>query len=51
MIKGLYETHLFVEDLNRSVEFYKNIVKLKICYVDELRKLTFFWVGNDQEFM
>lgn len=51
MIKGLYETHLFVEDLNRSVEFYKNILKLKICYVDELRKLTFFWVGNDQEFM
>jgi hypothetical protein len=24
MIKGLYETHLFVESLERSIDFYKN---------------------------
>lgn len=23
MIKGLYETHLFVENLERSIDFYK----------------------------
>ena len=30
-IKGLYETHLFVEDLDRSIDFYKNILGLKQC--------------------
>ena len=25
MIKGLYETHLFVENLERSIDFYKTI--------------------------
>ena len=29
MIKGLYETHLFVENLERSIDFYENMVKLQ----------------------
>lgn len=31
MIKGLYETHLFVESLERSIDFYKNLLGLEHC--------------------
>lgn len=51
MIKGLYETHLFVEDLERSINFYKNILGLKQCYYEEARKAAFFWIGKPKEAM
>lgn len=28
MIKGLYETHLFVEHLEKSINFYTTVLKL-----------------------
>jgi lactoylglutathione lyase len=51
MIKGLYETHLFVENLERSVDFYSNILGLEKCYFDEERKAVFFWIGKPKEAM
>jgi len=51
MIEGLYETHLFVESLEQSVDFYKNALKLKLCYTDENRKAAFFWIGKPKEAM
>lgn len=51
MIKGLYETHLFVENLERSIDFYKNVLGLKQCRYNPERKTSFFWVGKDQQFM
>ncbi len=51
MIKGLYETHLFVENLERSVEFYQNILGLTKCGYDELRKVAFFWIGKPKQSM
>ena len=45
MIKGLFETHIFVESLERSVDFYKNVLELELDeYVDE-RRVAFFWLG------
>ncbi|WP_299115655.1 VOC family protein [uncultured Winogradskyella sp.] len=51
MIKGLYETHLFVENLERSVDFYKNTLGLKQCRFSQERKIAFFWIGEDKQFM
>lgn len=51
MIKGLYETHLFVEDLERSIEFYSKTLGLKQCLYGAERRTTFFWIGEEKQFM
>ncbi|MEP6699674.1 MAG: VOC family protein [Bacteroidota bacterium] len=51
MIKGLYETHLFVENLQRSIDFYKNILELEFCHFEEKRKIAFFWIGKPKEYL
>jgi len=51
MITGLYETHLFVENLERSIGFYKNIMGLEQCYFEDKRRAAFFWIGKPKESM
>lgn len=51
MIKGLYETHLFVENLETSINFYKNILGLEQCYFEAERRTAFFWIGKPKEAM
>lgn len=51
MIKGLYETHLFVENLDRSIEFYSNVMGLKQCRFLDERKIAFFWIGKPKQAM
>ena len=51
MIKGLYETHLFVENLERSVDFYSNKMGLEQCRFEDERRIAFFWIGKSQQFM
>ncbi|MEO5782549.1 MAG: VOC family protein [Ginsengibacter sp.] len=51
MIKGLYETHLFVESLDRSINFYRNVLGLQQCYYEEERRAAFFWIGKPKEAM
>ena len=51
MIKGLYETHIFVENLENSINFYKNILGLEQCYFEEERRAAFFWIGKTKEAM
>ena len=51
MIKGLYETHLFVENLERSIDFYTKTLGLEQCYYDAERRATFFWIGKPKEAM
>jgi lactoylglutathione lyase len=51
MIKGLYETHLFVENLERSIDFYKHVLGLEQCYFEEKRRAAFFWIGKPREAM
>jgi len=51
MIKGIYETHINVENLERSIDFYKNILGLEQCYYPDTRRIAFFWVGKPQEYM
>lgn len=51
MIKGLYETHVQVCNLENSVTFYTEILGLKLAHQDENRRIAFLWVGKDKEFM
>ncbi|HET6769184.1 MAG TPA: VOC family protein [Chitinophagaceae bacterium] len=51
MIKGLYETHLFVRNLEKSIDFYKNILGLEQCYFDAKRRIAFFWIGRPRQAM
>lgn len=51
MITGLYETHLFVKDLEHSISFYKNVLGLKQCRYEEERRVAFFWIGVDKQAM
>jgi len=51
VIKGLYETHLFVESLVRSINFYKNVLGLQQCYYEEERRAAFFWISTPKQAM
>lgn len=51
MIEGLYETHLFVENIERSIAFYETVLGLKQCYFEEDRRAAFFWIGKPKEAM
>jgi len=51
MIKGLYETHLFVENLERSIEFYSKVMGLKYCRLGTDRRTAFFWIGEEKQAM
>lgn len=46
MIKGLFETHIYVEDLERSIEFYSNVLGLTQCHYEAARRIAFFWIGE-----
>ncbi|MGB0883916.1 MAG: VOC family protein [Flavobacteriales bacterium] len=51
MIKGLFETHLYVENLERSIEFYGKTLGLNQCYYEEDRRAAFFWIGKEKQSM
>lgn len=46
MIKGLFETHLFVSDLERSVAFYRDVLGLGVGRREESRRVAFLWIGD-----
>jgi lactoylglutathione lyase len=48
---GLFETHLTVGDLDRSIEFYRDVVGLPLALVLRERGAAFFWIGGPGEAM
>jgi len=48
---GLFETHLTVGDLDRSIAFYRDVVGLPLALVLEERGAAFFWIGGPGEGM
>ena len=42
----LFETHLNVRDLDRSITFYRDIVGLELACVLQERHVAFFWIGG-----
>jgi len=45
-ILGLYETHLTVSNLQRSIGFYRDILKLEVATVIENRNVAFLWIDD-----
>ncbi|WFU90490.1 VOC family protein (plasmid) [Rhizobium sp. CC1099] len=45
-ITGLYESHLTVSDLDRSIDFYRDVVGLELAHTIPDRHVVFFWVGG-----
>jgi catechol 2,3-dioxygenase-like lactoylglutathione lyase family enzyme len=50
-VTGLYETHLSVTNLDRSVTFYRDVVGLQPAHVMSERGIAFFWIGAPQNAM
>ena len=50
-IGGLFETHLTVSDIDRSIEFYREIVGLSLAFALPEREAAFFWIGRPGESM
>jgi lactoylglutathione lyase len=50
-VTGLFETHLTVSDLSRSVVFYRDVVGLCLALETPERNAAFFWIGGPGEAM
>lgn len=50
-IRGLFETHLTVADLDRSIAFYQDVVGLTLAHVTHQRHAAFFWIGEPGQAM
>ena len=46
VVRGLFEAHLTVADLDRSVAFYRDVVGLEVAYELPDRAVAFVWVGR-----
>lgn len=51
MIQELFETHINVSDLARSVAFYRDVMELDFAYEQPERKVAFFWMGGHNRTM
>jgi lactoylglutathione lyase len=45
-VRGLFETHLTVRDVERSVAFYRDVVGLPVALELPNRNAAFMWVGE-----
>jgi lactoylglutathione lyase len=46
VIAGLYETHISVVDLARSMQFYGDVLGLQLALLEATRALAFYWIGE-----
>jgi len=45
-MKGLFEAHLTVNDLQRSMRFYEDVLGLQRAHVVAERQAAFYWIGG-----
>ncbi len=45
-IRGLFESHLTVSDLDRAVAFYWDRLRLPLARIFPERRVAFFWIGS-----
>jgi len=50
-IAGLYESHLTVSDLDRSIAFYRDVVGLELAHRIPARHVAFMWIGGRETSM
>lgn len=51
MIRGLFETHINVTNLERSLEFYRDVLGLELGRFEQDRRVAFMWMGGWGEAM
>ena len=50
-IRGLFEAHLTVSDLDRSIGFYRDVLGLPLATRIPERQVAFFWVPTPDKAM
>lgn len=50
-IQGLWETHLTVGNLDRSIRFYRDVVGLTLAHIIPERHVAFFCIGQPRQAM
>ncbi len=45
-VRGLFEAHVPVGDLRRSIDFYRDVVGLEVAHEEPKRNAAFLWVGG-----
>jgi lactoylglutathione lyase len=50
-VSELFETHLAVSDLQRSIVFYRDVIGLELGIEVPEHKCAFFWVGGSKHSM
>src|SRR5580700_4826561 len=50
-IRGLFEAHLTVSDLDRSIAFYRDVLGLPLAQRMPARQVAFFWVPSSDKAM
>ena len=50
-VRGLFESHLAVSDLSRSMAFYRDVVGLPVALEVPERDAAFFWCGPEGKTM
>src|SRR2546421_7973492 len=45
-VRGLFETHLTVRDVPRSIDFYRDVVGLPLALDLPERNAAFMWIGE-----
>jgi lactoylglutathione lyase len=50
-IRGLFETHLTVADLDRSIRFYRDTLGLPLAQIIPERNVAFLWIGGPGQSM
>ena len=50
-IRGLFEAHLTVSDLDRSIRFYRDVLGLPLAQQIPERNVAFFWVPTSDAAM
>jgi lactoylglutathione lyase len=51
VVRGLFETHLTVRDVARSVAFYRDLVGLPVALELPERDAAFLWIGSPGQAM
>ncbi len=45
-VRGLFESHLTVSNLERAMAFYGGVLGLTLAHVDPERHVAFYWLGG-----
>jgi lactoylglutathione lyase len=49
--RDLFEAHLTVTDLDEGIQFYRDVLGLRLAHVPKTRHAAFFWIGSSGKAM